>query len=68
MAYLVSLYTQPSNFVIAPFMGHGEVLITGERIGRIDFVGDNNPERVSCAIARWQNWTGKEAAKTAWWS
>jgi len=66
VAYLVSLYTQPSNFVIAPFMGHGEVLITGERMGRIGFVGDNNPERVSRAIARWQNWTGKQAAKTPW--
>ena len=66
VAYLVSLYTQPSNFVIAPNIGHGEVLITGERMGRICFVGSDNPSLVSRAIARWQNWTGKSAVKTAW--
>jgi len=63
VAYLVSLYTQQSNFVIAPFMGGGEVLITCERMGRIGFAGDENPEQISRAIARWQNWTGKQAAK-----
>lgn len=63
VAYLVSLYTQPSNFVIAPFMGNGEVLITCERMGRIGFGGDENPGQVSRAIARWQSWTGKQAAK-----
>jgi len=64
VAYLVNLYTRPSNFVIAPFLGHGEVLITCERMGRIGFAGDENPGLVSNAIARWQKWTGKQAAKT----
>jgi ParB family chromosome partitioning protein len=63
VAYLVSLYTNPGNYVIAPFVGHGEVLITCERMGRICFAGDNNPEQVSRAIARWQNWTGKKASR-----
>jgi ParB family chromosome partitioning protein len=63
IAYLVSLYTNPSNFVIAPFVGHGEVLITCERMGRICFAGDENLELVSRAIARWQKWTGKRAEK-----
>lgn len=65
VAYLVSLYTNPGNFVIAPFMGHGEVLITCERMGRICFAGDENPELVKSAIARWQKWTGKQATKSA---
>jgi len=63
VAYLVSLYTQPSNFVIAPFLGQGEVLITCEKMGRICFAGDENPELVNRAIARWQNWAGKQAQK-----
>ncbi len=58
VAYLVSAYTNPGNFVIAPFVGHGEVLITYERMGRICFAGDDNPELVTGAIARWQNLTG----------
>lgn len=65
VAYLVSLYTNQSNFVIAPFMGHGEVLITCERMGRICFAGDQKPGLVSRAIEQWQNWTGKQPLKTS---
>jgi ParB family chromosome partitioning protein len=64
VAYLVSLYTNPGNFVIAPFVGHGEVLITCERTGRICFSGDENPELIRRAIVRWQKLTGKQAEKT----
>lgn len=63
IAYLVSLYTKPGNFVVSPSLGHGEVLITCERLGRICFIGDENPERVNRAIYRWQQWTGKQAEK-----
>ena len=63
VGYLVSLYTKPSNFVIAPFLGQGEVPIICERMGRICFAGDENPERIQRAIARWQQWTGKQAKK-----
>lgn len=61
VAYLLNLYTKPGNFVIAPFLGHGEVLIACERAGRICFAGDQEPERVNQAIGRWQKWTGKTA-------
>lgn len=63
VSYLVSLYTNQGNFVIAPFVGHGEVLIACERTGRICFAGDENPELVKSAIARWQKWTGKQITK-----
>ncbi|QLE59069.1 ParB N-terminal domain-containing protein [Nostoc sp. TCL26-01] len=63
--YLLNLYTSPNHFVIAPFMGHGEILITCERMGRICFTGDSNPELVSRGIGRWQKWTGKLAVKTS---
>jgi ParB family transcriptional regulator, chromosome partitioning protein len=61
--YLINLYTSQNNFVIAPFMGHGEILIACERMGRICFMGDNHPELVSRGILRWQKWTGKQAQK-----
>ncbi len=61
--YLINLYTSQNNFVIAPFMGHGEILIACERMGRICFMGDTHPELVSRGILRWQKWTGKEAQK-----
>jgi ParB family chromosome partitioning protein len=63
VAYLVSLYTKPSNFVIAPFLGQGEILITCERMGRICFVGEENLELVHRELTRWQKWTGKQAKK-----
>jgi ParB family chromosome partitioning protein len=61
IAYLLSLYTKPGNFVIAPFLNHGEVLITCERMDRICFGGDPTVEQVEYAISRWQKWTGKTA-------
>lgn len=64
VAYLVNLYTSQNNFVIAPFLGHGEILITCEKTRRICFAGEENPELVNRAIARWQKWSGKQAEKT----
>ncbi len=60
VAYLVSLFTKPGSFVIAPAVGNGEVLISCERLRRTCFTGDKNPERVNKAITRWQQWTGKQ--------
>lgn len=61
VAYLISLYTSVNSFVVAPFLGQGEVLIACEKMGRVCFAGDEDPQLVTRAIARWQNWTGKQA-------
>ncbi|MCC5637082.1 ParB N-terminal domain-containing protein [Nostoc sp. CHAB 5844] len=61
--YLINFYTSPNNFVIAPFMGDGEILIAGERLGRICFIGDESPQLVSRGVMRWQQWTSKPAQK-----
>ncbi|MBR8839058.1 MAG: ParB N-terminal domain-containing protein [Stigonema ocellatum SAG 48.90 = DSM 106950] len=61
--YLLNLYTSTNNFVISPFMAHGEILIACERMGRSCFIGDENPELVARGIIRWQNWTGKQSQK-----
>lgn len=63
--YLINLYTSHQDkFVIAPFMGNGEILIACERLERICFIGDENPELVSRGIMRWEQWTGKQAHKS----
>jgi ParB family transcriptional regulator, chromosome partitioning protein len=64
VAYLLNMYTNQNNFVIAPFMGHGEILIACERMGRICFIGDKNPELVSRGMMRWEEWSGQQAEKT----
>ncbi len=63
VAYLMSLYTKPENFVLVPFLGHAEVLIACERMGRICFAGDQNLDKVDRAIARWQKCTVQDAKK-----
>ncbi|ALF52757.1 plasmid partitioning protein ParB [Nostoc piscinale CENA21] len=61
--YLINFYTSPNNFVIAPFMGQGEILIACERLGRICFIGDESPQLVNRGVMRWQQWTSKPAQK-----
>ncbi len=65
VSYLLNQYTNRNLglFAIAPNLGNGEVLITCERMGRICFAGDRNPQLVSRAISRWQNWTKKPALR-----
>ncbi len=64
VAYLISLYSKPGNFVINAGLNEGEVLIACERTGRICFASDENPERVNRAVDRWHKWTKKQAEKT----
>lgn len=66
--YLINLYTHQNNFVIAPFIGNGEILIACERMARLCFTGDENPQLVNRGIMRWQQWTGKIPHKIAWQS
>ncbi|MBW4557363.1 MAG: ParB N-terminal domain-containing protein [Trichormus sp. ATA11-4-KO1] len=63
--YLINLYTNQNNFVIAPFMGHGEVLVACERLGRICFVGDGNLEALQRGVLRWQQLSGKKGSLNA---
>ena len=63
VAYLVNQYTNWGDYVFAPFLGYGEVLITCEKMGRICVAGDRNPQIVSRALIRWQNWTKKKIKK-----
>jgi ParB family transcriptional regulator, chromosome partitioning protein len=64
VGYLISLYSKPGNFVIAPMIGtHGEVLMACEKMERICFTGDQETDRLARAIVRWQQWTEKTATK-----
>ncbi len=56
--YLLHVYTNPNSYVIAPFIGHGEVLVACERLKRICFTGDKNSQSVNRSIARWREMRG----------
>ena len=59
--YLLHLYTSPNDWVVAPFMGQGEILVTCERMGRMCLIGDRNREFVHRGLIRWQNLTGRQS-------
>ncbi len=61
--YLLHLYTNPHDSVIAPFVGYGEILMTCERMGRTCFIGDDDSARVNYGITRWQKQAGKQLEK-----
>jgi len=65
VTYLISLYTKPGNFVINPMLGDGAALIACDRLGRVCFASDAQPEAVQRALCRWQKWTGKQPEKTS---
>jgi ParB family chromosome partitioning protein len=65
ISYLINQYTDRKLglFAIAPSLGNGEILIACERMGRICFAGDCNPEIATRTISRWQNLTNKSAVR-----
>ena len=63
--YLINMFTNQNNYVIAPFMGNGEILITCEKMRRVCFIGDENLDSISRGICRWERWTEKQPEKIA---
>lgn len=63
--YLINMFTTQSNYVIAPFMGNGEILITCEKMRRVCFIGDKNLDSIRSGISRWEKWTDKQPEKIA---
>ncbi len=63
--YLINMFTTQNNYVIAPFMGNGEILITCEKMRRVCFIGDENLDSISSGISRWGRWTEKQPEKIA---
>ncbi len=63
--YLINMFTTQNNYVIAPFMGNGEILITCEKMRRVCFIGDENLSAISSGISRWGRWTERQPEKIA---
>ncbi len=63
--YLINMFTTQNNYVIAPFMGNGEILITCEKMRRVCFIGDENLDLIRSGVSRWGRWTEKQPEKIA---
>ena len=53
--------SSPGQAVYEPFMGSGTTLIAAETTGRVSYGIELNPVYVDVAVARWQQFTGKDA-------
>lgn len=63
--YLINMFTTQNNYVIAPFMGNGEILMACEKMRRVCFIGDENLDLIRSGISRWGKWTEKQPEKIA---
>ncbi|MCJ8280245.1 MAG: ParB N-terminal domain-containing protein [Rivularia sp. ALOHA_DT_140] len=63
--YLINMFTTQNNYVIAPFMGNGEILMACEKMRRVCFIGDENLDLIRKGISRWEKWTDKQPEKIA---
>jgi DNA modification methylase len=55
--------SQPGDAVYDPFLGSGTTIIASEMTGRACRAIEINPVYVDVAVMRWQNFTGREAAR-----
>ncbi|ASJ23838.1 site-specific DNA-methyltransferase [Laribacter hongkongensis] len=57
--------SRPGNMVLDPFGGSGTTLIAAEKSGRLARLIELEPKYVDVIVRRWQDWTGKQAAREA---
>ncbi|MDN8042821.1 site-specific DNA-methyltransferase [Burkholderia vietnamiensis] len=57
--------SRPGNMVLDPFGGSGTTLIAAEKSGRLARLIELDPKYVDVIVRRWQDWTGKQAAREA---
>ena len=64
---LISFNIKPSTdeggLVVDWFLGSGSTLITAEKLGRVCYGMEIDPQYVQVTIERWQNYTGQKAVK-----
>jgi len=59
----ISYHTRAGDAVYEPFSGSGSQIIAAERMGRRCFAMELEPTFVDVAVARWEKFTGRKAAK-----
>jgi DNA modification methylase/ParB-like chromosome segregation protein Spo0J len=61
----ISYHTHTGDIVYEPFSGSGSQIIAAEQLGRRCFAMELEPTFVDVAVARWEQFTGKKATRTA---
>ena len=56
-------HTRPGGLIYEPFSGSGTALIAAEEMGRTCYAMEQAPQFVDVAVARWEAFTGRQAAR-----
>ena len=59
----ISYHTRSGGLLYEPFSGSGTALIAAEEMGRTCYAMEQAPQFVDVAVARWEAFTGKQAAR-----
>jgi len=51
--------------VYDPFVGSGTAVIAAEKLGRVCYALNLDPQYVQVAVARWEAFTGRQAVRIA---
>ena len=63
--WLIERLVEKAGILCDPFLGSGTTLIACERLGRVCYGMEIEPQYCGVAIERWQNYTGRKAEKVS---
>ena len=61
----IEYHTEAGDICYEPFLGSGTQLIAAEKLGRICYAMEKEPQYVDVAVKRWESFTGERATKEA---
>ena len=56
-------HTEVGDLCYEPFLGSGTQLIAAEKLGRVCYALEREPQYVDVAVKRWESFTGEQAVK-----
>jgi DNA modification methylase len=59
----IEYHTEPGDICYEPFLGSGTQLIAAEKLGRVCYAMEREPQYVDVAIKRWESFSGEKARR-----
>jgi DNA modification methylase len=59
----IEYHTEPGDICYEPFLGSGTQLIAADKLGRVCYALEREPQYMDVAVLRWEAFTGEKARK-----
>jgi DNA modification methylase len=59
----IEYHTEPGDICYEPFLGSGTQLIAADKLGRVCYAMEREPQYVDVAVTRWEAFTGEKAVR-----